>query len=128
KKLVVMYTSRDTEDPLQTTIKHHLSIVNASDTTAQSRAYNTSLAQITTSHAYEVLLAKHKEAWKDYWEISDILIEGDEKAQLAVRYNIYQLRISASSHDSRYSIAAKGLTGFGYRGHIFHDTEIFMLP
>ena len=59
---------------------------------------------------------------------SDIIIEGDDKAQQAIRYNIYQLRISASSHDSRYSIAAKGLTGFGYRGHIYHDTEIFMLP
>jgi len=45
-----------------------------------------------------------------------------------MRYNVYQLRISASTHDSRYSIAAKGLTGFGYLGHIFHDTEIFMLP
>ena len=45
-----------------------------------------------------------------------------------MRYNIYQLRISVSSHDERYSIAAKGLTGFGYRGHVFHDTEVFMLP
>src|SRR6266571_6852745 len=128
EKIVVMYTSRDTEIPLQAAIQHHQGMMNASDATTQSHTYNTSLAQITTSHAYEVLLAKHKEAWKDYWEISDILIEGDEKAQLAVRYSIYQLRISASSHDSRYSIAAKGLTGFGYRGHIFHDTEIFMLP
>jgi kojibiose phosphorylase len=57
-----------------------------------------------------------------------VIIEGDTKAQLGIRYNIYQLRINASAHDSRYSIAAKGLTGFGYRGHIFHDTEIFMLP
>ena len=128
EKIVVMYTSRDTEIPLQAAIQHHQGMMNASDATTQSHTYNTSLAQITTSHAYEVLLAKHKEAWKDYWEISDILIEGDEKAQLATRYNIYQLRISASTHDSRYSIAAKGLTGFGYRGHIFHDTEIFMLP
>jgi kojibiose phosphorylase len=77
---------------------------------------------------YEGLLAQHKEAWLDFWRISDVLIEGDDKAQQAIRYSIYQLRISASTHDSRYSIAAKGLTGFGYRGHIFHDTEIFMLP
>src|SRR5207302_4261097 len=60
--------------------------------------------------------------------ISDILIEGDDKAQQAIRYSVYQLRISASTHDDRYSVAAKGLTGFGYRGHIFQDTEIFMLP
>ena len=77
---------------------------------------------------YETLLAEHKKAWQNYWQVSDVIIEGDDTAQQAVRYNIYQLRISASSHDSRYSIAAKGLTGFGYRGHVFHDTEIFMLP
>ena len=57
-----------------------------------------------------------------------MIIEGEEKAQVGIRYNLYQLRINASSHDDRYSIAAKGMTGFGYRGHIFHDTEIFMLP
>src|SRR5260370_337205 len=78
--------------------------------------------------AFETLLVEHKKAWERYWEISDIIIDGDDKAQQAIRYNIYQLRISVSSHDSRYSMAAKGLTGFGYRGHIFHDTEIFMLP
>src|SRR5579883_2854151 len=49
-------------------------------------------------------------------------------SEVLMRYNIYQLRINTSLHDSRASIAAKGLTGFGYRGHVFHDTEIFMLP
>jgi len=68
------------------------------------------------------------EAWRRFWQRADILIEGDEKAQRGIRYNIYQLHINASAQDDRYSIAAKGLTGFGYRGHVFHDTEIFMLP
>ena len=135
EKIVVMYTSRDSEKPLQTAIQYHQALINGSGQTTQPQAYNTSLAQTTAqdipstaSRAYDVLLAKHKEAWQDYWKVSDIIIEGDDKAQLAIRYNLYQLRISASSHDSRYSIAAKGLTGFGYRGHVFHDTEIFMLP
>jgi kojibiose phosphorylase len=127
EKIVVMYTSRDTKRPLQAAIEHHQGMLNASGATNLSHT-DTSLAQSSPSYTYEELLATHKEAWKDYWTVSDILIEGDDKAQIAIRYNIYQLRISASPHDSRYSIAAKGLTGFGYRGHIFHDTEIFMLP
>jgi kojibiose phosphorylase len=84
--------------------------------------------QFTNTYMYDQLLAQSAVAWEQYWEQADVLIEGDDRAQLGLRYNLYQLRINVSTHDSRYSIAAKGLTGFGYRGHVFHDTEIFMLP
>jgi trehalose/maltose hydrolase-like predicted phosphorylase len=135
EKVVVMYTSRDTEDPLQAAIEHHHKILQSSvspaETDKQYELYVEGARYVNPCvgvDPYETLLVEHKQAWQNYWEISDVIIEGDEIAQQAVRYNIYQLRISASSHDSRYSIAAKGLTGFGYRGHVFHDTEIFMLP
>ncbi len=135
EKVVVMYTSRDVEDPLQTAIEHHHKILQSSASPAEPGKHYTVLVEggryvnpCVQVEPYETLLAEHKKAWQNYWQVSDVVIEGDDKAQQAIRYNIYQLRISASSHDSRYSIAAKGLTGFGYRGHIFHDTEIFMLP
>lgn len=137
EKIVVMYTSRDVNDPLQAALHHHQAILEdgSADAGAEPGKSYTLLFEGTSQVrpcspivAYENLLAAHKEAWLRYWDISDVFIEGNDKAQQAVRYNIYQLRISASSHDSRYSIAAKGLTGFGYRGHVFHDTEIFMLP
>ena len=135
EKVVVMYTSRDVDDPVQAALAHHREIINATPAELEADKHYTFQVDGTTRirpcvklPIYEMLLEAHKQAWEDYWQISDVIIEGDDKAQLAVRYNIYQLRISASSHDSRYSIAAKGLTGFGYRGHVFHDTEIFMLP
>ena len=133
EKIVVMYTSRDVEDPLRNALEHHRMIINRDGSASQPHIHKEPSIESTTqaqqqAHAYELLLAKHREAWQQYWQVSDIIIEGDEKAQWAIRYNLYQLRISTSSHDSRYSIAAKGLTGFGYLGHIFHDTEIFMLP
>ncbi|HXL37114.1 MAG TPA: hypothetical protein VN954_07935 [Ktedonobacteraceae bacterium] len=135
EKVVVMYTSRDVEDPLQTAIDHHHKILQSSVSPAELGNHYTVLVEgsryfnpCVQVEPYETLLAEHKQAWHDYWQVSDVIIEGDDRAQQALRYNIYQLRISASSHDSRYSIAAKGLTGFGYRGHVFHDTEIFMLP
>ncbi len=108
EKIVVMHTSRDANDPVMSTVQLHKMILRES--------------------SFGALLANHQQAWRDYWQLSDIAIEGDDTAQRAIRYNVYQLRISTSTHDSRYSIAAKGLTGFGYLGHIFHDTEIFMLP
>ena len=54
--------------------------------------------------------------------------EGDDEAQLAIRFNLFHLLIAAPRHDDRVNIGAKSLSGFGYRGHAFWDTEIFMLP
>ena len=57
-----------------------------------------------------------------------MLIEGDIEAQLAMRFNIFHLVIAAPRWTDRASIGAKTLSGFGYRHHVFWDTEIFMLP
>lgn len=114
EKVVVMYTSRDEGDPLSNALAHHAELFVAHDD--------------TPTYLYDTLLAQQATAWYDFWQEADVVIEGDAKAQLGIRYNLYQLRINVSEHDDRYSVAAKGLTGFGYRGHVFHDTEIFMLP
>ncbi len=53
---------------------------------------------------------------------------GDEHDQQALDYALYHLRIMTPAHDERSSIAAKGLTGEGYKGHVFWDTEVFLLP
>ncbi len=62
------------------------------------------------------------------WEISDIKIDGDEKAQKALRFNIFTLATTINPDDENVSIAAKGLHGEGYKGHVFWDTEIFVIP
>jgi kojibiose phosphorylase len=85
-------------------------------------------AKLAQLPAYQLLLDAHTEAWDRTWQQSDIVIEGDTTAQLAVRYNLFQLLIAASRNDNRVSVPAKTLSGFGYRGHVFWDTEIFILP
>ena len=77
---------------------------------------------------YEDLLAAHEAAWAEVWQASDVIIEGDPTAQLAVRYNLFQVLVAAPRHDDRVSISAKTLSGFGYRGHVFWDTEVFIVP
>ncbi|WP_066381063.1 beta-phosphoglucomutase [Anabaena sp. CA = ATCC 33047] len=77
---------------------------------------------------YDTLLTANAQAWEQVWQQSDIVIEGDSQAAFGVRYNLFQLLIAASPHDEKVSIPAKTLSGFGYRGHIFWDTEIFILP
>ena len=95
-------------------------------------------AKLADLPSYEVLLAAHHQAWDGVWAQSDIEIEGDIKAQLAVRFSIFQLFIGACAEDTPDvslfpnnipdSVPARTLSGLGYRGHIFWDTEIFILP
>lgn len=77
---------------------------------------------------YGTLYRNHVRCWADRWEASDVIIEGDDKDQLALRYSIYQLHIIAPAHAHAASIPARGLSGQTYKGAIFWDTEIFMLP
>ena len=136
QKIVVMYTTRDNcPDPVRAALEHHAQVVGVAPASLGTNNHNGSAGKFMPaydptidSQTFEKLLVKNQEAWQQYWREADIILEGDDKAQLGLRYNLYQLRINTSFHDPRYSIAAKGLTGFGYRGHIFHDTEIFMLP
>ncbi|MFD0898362.1 glycoside hydrolase family 65 protein [Loigolactobacillus binensis] len=64
---------------------------------------------------------------KQFWQDSDVLIEGDPILQKGIRFNLYHL-YQAAGRDHRTDIPAKGLTGSGYEGHYFWDTEMYMLP
>jgi beta-phosphoglucomutase len=77
---------------------------------------------------YDRLKAAHMAGWQDAWQEIDVTIDGDDEAQLAIRFNLFQLQVAAPRHDDRVSIGAKTLSGLGYRGHVFWDTEIFILP
>src|SRR5260221_13059630 len=129
EKDIVIYASPAVAERMQDALPHHPEIIAITPAVPEpDKHYVLQVEDITEIKPcvrlalYETLFTAHKQEWESYWRISDVIIEGDDKAQQAVRFNIYQLRISASSHDSRYIIAAKGLTGFGYLGHVFHDT------
>ncbi|MDN4474115.1 glycoside hydrolase family 65 protein [Demequina zhanjiangensis] len=63
----------------------------------------------------------------DFWERSDVEIEGMSDIQQAVRWNIFQL-LQAAARGDGYGVPAKGVTGSGYGGHFFWDTEIYAVP
>ena len=77
---------------------------------------------------WDALFQAHAAAWDAYWETSDIQIEGDEEIQRALRFTTYHILIAAPRHDERVSIGAKTLSGLGYKGHVFWDTELFCVP
>jgi kojibiose phosphorylase len=66
--------------------------------------------------------------WAEDWAACDIEIDGDDRLQQAVRFCLFQMLVAAPRDDDQVSLGAKTLSGFGYRGHAFWDTEIFMLP
>jgi len=74
------------------------------------------------------VLAAHETAWQQHWDASDVIIEGDDEVQEAVRFAIYHLTSAANPEDERVSVGARGLTGDAYFGHVFWDTEIYLLP
>lgn len=69
-----------------------------------------------------------EEYWKHYWNQQKIKIKGNRKSQEAINFALYHLNIMTPRNNNQISIGAKGLTGQGYKGHVFWDTEIFILP
>ena len=74
----------------------------------------------------ERLIKFHKQAWEDLWK-SDITIEGDPQAQQDIHSMLYHLT-SFSRAGTSYSLSPMGLSGLGYNGHIFWDTDLWMFP
>jgi kojibiose phosphorylase len=106
-KWVVFYTNREEKQPIKQCLGE--------------------LRRLATLD-WKIAREDHDQAWKAEWEQCDVIIEGDEEAQLAVRFNLFQLLSAAPRGDEHVNIGAKMLSGYGYRGHSFWDTEIFMLP
>lgn len=72
------------------------------------------------------LLARHYSEWEEMWK-SDIIVEGDPVAQKDIRFALYHL-YSFVREGTGYSLSPMGLSGLGYNGHVFWDTELWMYP
>jgi kojibiose phosphorylase len=106
-RILTVFTSREVANPAKAARDHLASI----------GAY--SFRSTTTAHV---------DAWRRRWEEADVRIAGDEEAQRALRFAIYHLIAGANPAEEEVSTGARGLTGEAYRGHVFWDTEIYMLP
>ncbi|HHG8786818.1 TPA: glycoside hydrolase family 65 protein [Citrobacter sedlakii] len=78
---------------------------------------------------YEALLTESAANWGDWWQRCRVEVASHDNAdQRALDFALYHLRSMTPAHDERSSIGAKGMTGEGYKGHVFWDTEVFLLP
>jgi alpha,alpha-trehalose phosphorylase len=76
---------------------------------------------------WDGLLAEQRAYLDDFWSCADVELEGDPQIQQAVRFALFHV-LQAGARNERRPIPAKGLTGPGYDGHTFWDTETFVLP
>ncbi|WP_394915181.1 glycoside hydrolase family 65 protein [uncultured Robinsoniella sp.] len=76
---------------------------------------------------YGYFKEKQTEYMKSFWDIADVGIQGDEALQQGIRFNLFHI-MQAAGRDGRTSLGAKGLSGEGYEGHYFWDTEMYVLP
>ena len=98
------------------------------DMAAVSEAGDTCI-QTAAGRGYDALLAASARRWSAYWEKNDVEIDSpDPLDQMGLRFALYHLNIMIKRDDSRVGIGAKGMTGEGYKGHSFWDTEMFLLP
>lgn len=84
------------------------------------------LAQVRAV-GFEALVAEQRDALARWWRDADVEIDGDDALQQGLRFDLLQL-LQSTGRDGRTNIAAKGVTGSGYDGHYFWDTEIYIFP
>ncbi|MEU5549323.1 glycosyl hydrolase family 65 protein [Micromonospora sp. NPDC047793] len=76
---------------------------------------------------WDGLVREQREYLDEFWDAADVEVEGDPEVQQAVRFGLFHV-LQAGARAERRPISAKGLTGPGYDGHAFWDTEMFVLP
>lgn len=86
-----------------------------------------SLLQQACSTGFATLLTEQQQWWQSFWQGADVSIDGDLAMQQGIRFNLFSLAQSAG-RNGQSNIAAKGLTGPGYDGHYFWDTEVYVIP
>lgn len=85
------------------------------------------LAEKAARQGFATLLNEHQTYWQQFWQQADVQISGDTALQQGIRFNLFSLAQSAG-RNGLSNIGAKGLTGPGYDGHYFWDTEIYVVP
>lgn len=116
------------EPGVKYSIYKYVSVFTGNDSCADICDECARSAQNAAFMGFDSVFEMHRESWNKRWEASDVIIEGNDDDQLALRYSIYQLQIIAPAHIGSQSIPARGLSGQTYKGAVFWDTEMFMFP
>jgi len=106
-RLVSVFSSRESANPFECAMGHLKNVI---------------------PKGLSAAVSAHASAWESRWSSADIEVDGDDSLQQALRFAGYHLISAANPDDGHVSIGARALSGAAYKGHVFWDTEIYMLP
>lgn len=91
------------------------------------RAEAAERAEMVAARGPDALAADQEREWAARWSRCSVTIDGDPEAEIRSRFALFQL-LALSDHGPELAFGARGLSGSAYAGHVFWDTEVFMLP
>lgn len=94
---------------------------------AQLLSYLGGVLTRTQTEGFDKMIFEQRAQMEAFWRTADIKIQGDNALQQGLRFNLFHI-MQAAGRDGRTGMGAKGLSGEGYEGHYFWDTEMYMLP
>lgn len=109
-------------------VKHVISASNFNHPNDAVLIHAKNAVKKMASSTFESHLEMSSKAWNEKWNNHDVVVEGDDAAQQAVRFNIYHLNQTYCGDDPRLNIGPKGFTGEKYGGSTYWDTEAYCLP
>lgn len=120
--------SRSFSGPWKLASESAAAVVDAGEQVAIESVTSVASGAPPDAGSFEREHQRHRDAWRARWDDAAITIGGHEDLNRAVRFATYHLLAAGSECDGRWSIGARNLSGEGYHGHVFWDTETFMLP
>jgi trehalose/maltose hydrolase-like predicted phosphorylase len=120
--LAVAVADASSGDRIERFVAHEVSSVDPPD---EERA--TARAVDARAAGFERALRDHRRAWAERWTRADVVIDGDDDLQARLRFALYHLLASVGGSEES-AVGARGLTGHAYRGHVFWDADLFVLP
>lgn len=121
KKIVSTYT---TENQLSVELYAYFTDSRLEEVTVSSM---TESVRRLSELGWDAIQREQEAYLEEYWKFSDIQVKGNESLQQALRFKLFHL-LQSVGKDGKSNISAKGLSGEGYEGHYFWDTEIYVLP
>ncbi len=90
-------------------------------------SFVSTMLEKAVKEGFDGLAAFQKDYMRRYWDTADVRMEGDAALQQGLRFNLFHV-MQAAGRDGRTGMGAKGLSGEGYEGHYFWDTEMYVMP
>jgi trehalose/maltose hydrolase-like predicted phosphorylase len=123
----VVVAVADADSPAEADVLDRFAVYSSAPERRPRRTGPIHAADRAAEAGFDAAFGRHRETWAARWEDADVRIVGDADLQIAVRLALFHL-IGSVADAGEAAVGARGLTGSAYRGHVFWDSDVFVLP